>query len=49
MITLAEDGTEADLAAVLPLLDELDRGRALEARGGLTGRGSVRRPTTPHG
>ncbi|WP_405658863.1 heparinase II/III-family protein [Streptomyces sp. NBC_01166] len=39
VITLAEDGTE-DLAAVLPLLDELERA-ALEARGVLTGRGQL--------
>ena len=39
VITLAEDGTE-DLAAVLPLLDELERA-ALEARDVLTGQGQL--------
>ena len=39
VITLAEQGTE-DLAAVVPLLDELERA-ALEARGVLTGRGDL--------
>lgn len=39
VITLARDGTE-DLAAVLPLLDELEQA-ALEARGVLTGRGQL--------
>ncbi|MET9591753.1 heparinase II/III family protein [Streptomyces sp. NPDC006516] len=39
VITLAEQGTD-DLAAVLPLLDELERA-ALEARGVLTGRGDL--------
>ncbi|MGW1094351.1 heparinase II/III domain-containing protein [Streptomyces sp. NPDC002455] len=39
VITLAQDGTE-DLAAVLPLLDELEQA-ALEARGVLTGRGQL--------
>ncbi|MFF4164541.1 heparinase II/III family protein [Streptomyces sp. NPDC001741] len=39
VITLAEQGTE-DLAAVVPLRDELERA-ALEARGVLTGRGDL--------
>ncbi|MFH9614165.1 heparinase II/III family protein [Streptomyces pratensis] len=39
VITLAEDGTDG-LAAVLPLLDDLERA-ALDARGVLTGRGQL--------